>query len=208
VTEEEAGLHDNIAFTLETLPESLGSTTTIFEDKQSTLMATWRYPSLSVHGIEGAFSAPGAKTVIPAKVIGKFSIRTVPNMEIDKTNEVVYKHVEEVFKKLNSKNKMKVHAQHTGKWWVASPHHWNFSAAAKATERVWGVKPDFTREGGSIPVTLTFEQATGKNVLLLPMGSSTDGAHSINEKLDKRNYIEGIKLLGAYLHYVAEEPIN
>lgn len=60
----------------------------------------------------------------------------------------------------------------------------------------------------SIPITLTFEEATGKNVLLLPMGSSTDGAHSINEKLDKRNYIEGIKLLGAYLHYVAEEPKN
>lgn len=60
----------------------------------------------------------------------------------------------------------------------------------------------------SIPVTLTFEQATGKNVLLLPMGSSTDAAHSINEKLDKKNYIEGIKLLGAYLHYVAEEPMS
>jgi Cys-Gly metallodipeptidase DUG1 len=60
----------------------------------------------------------------------------------------------------------------------------------------------------SIPVTLTFEQATGKNVLLLPMGSSTDAAHSINEKLDKKNYIEGIKLLGAYLHYVAEESID
>jgi hypothetical protein len=60
----------------------------------------------------------------------------------------------------------------------------------------------------SIPVTLTFEQATGKNVLLLPMGSSTDAAHSINEKLDRRNYIEGTKLLGAYLHYVAEEPTS
>lgn len=59
----------------------------------------------------------------------------------------------------------------------------------------------------SIPVTLTFEQATGKNVLLLPMGSSTDAAHSINEKLDRSNYIQGTKLLGAYLHYVAEEPI-
>ena len=38
------------------------------------------------------------------------------------------------------------------------------------------------------------------------MGASTDGAHSINEKLDRRNYIEGTKLLGAYLHYVAEAP--
>ncbi|KAK3076247.1 Cys-Gly metallodipeptidase, partial [Coniosporium uncinatum] len=97
---------------------------------------------------------------------------------------------------------------HGGKWWVASPDHWNFTAAAKAVEHVWGVKPDLTREGGSIPVTLTFEQATGKNVLLLPMGSSTDAAHSINEKLDRRNYIEGIKLLGSYLHYVAEEPMK
>ncbi|KLU87230.1 cytosolic non-specific dipeptidase, variant [Magnaporthiopsis poae ATCC 64411] len=208
VTAEEETLYDNISFTMETLHESLGSQTTIFEDKKPTLMARWRYPSLSLHGVEGAFSAPGAKTVIPAKVIGKFSIRTVPDMEIEKTNELVYAYVKEQFAKLGSKNTLKVYAQHTGKWWVASPNHWNFTAAAKAVERVWGVAPDFTREGGSIPVTLTFEQATGKNVLLLPMGSSTDGAHSINEKLDKRNYIEGIKLLGAYLHYVAEEPKN
>lgn len=208
VTADEEGLYDGISFTMETLHESLGSKTTIFEDKKSTLMARWRYPSLSVHGIEGAYSAPGAKTVIPAKVIGKFSIRTVPNMEIERTNEIVAKYVQDEFAKLGSKNTLKVYPQHTGKWWVASPDHWNFRAADKATERVWGIKPDYTREGGSIPVTLTFEQATGKNVLLLPMGSSTDGAHSINEKLDKKNYIEGIKLLGAYLHYVAEEPQN
>ena len=94
---------------------------------------------------------------------------------------------------------------HAGNWWVASPKHWNFTAAAKAVESVFGVKPDLTREGGSIPVTLTFEKATGKNCLLLPMGSSTDAAHSINEKLDQKNYIEGTKLLGAYLHYVADE---
>jgi Cys-Gly metallodipeptidase DUG1 len=148
VTADEETLYDDIAFTMETLHESLGSTTTIFQDKKPTLMARWRYPSLSVHGIEGAFSAPGAKTVIPAKVIGKFSIRTVPNMEIDATNALVYKFVEEQFAKLNSKNSLKVYAQHTGKWWVASPNHWNFAAAAKAVERVWGVQPDFTREGG------------------------------------------------------------
>ena len=32
-----------------------------------TLMARWRNPSLSLHGIEGAFSEPGFKTVIPRK---------------------------------------------------------------------------------------------------------------------------------------------
>jgi hypothetical protein len=29
-------------------------------------------------------------------------------------------------------------------------------------------------------------------VLLLPMGSSDDGAHSQNEKINTRNYIEGV----------------
>lgn len=208
LTDEEKSLYGDIAFTMDDLYESLGSETGLYPDKERTLMGRWRYPSLSLHGVEGAFSAPGAKTVIPAKVTGKFSIRTVPDMEIEVVNELVYKHVNDAFAALGSKNKCRVYLQHAGKWWVASPKHWNFTAAGKAVEHVWGVKPDLTREGGSIPVTLTFEQATGKNVLLLPMGSSTDAAHSINEKLDKKNYIEGIKLLGAYLHYAAEEPMN
>lgn len=50
---------------------------------------------------------------------------------------------------------------------------------------VFGVEPDLTREGGSIPVTLTFQEATGRNVMLLPLGSSDDGAHSQNEKINR-----------------------
>ena len=208
LTDEEKALYGPIAFTMDNLHESLGSTTSIHASKERTLMARWRYPSLSIHGVEGAFSAPGAKTVIPAKVVGKFSIRTVPNMDSATVTSLVKTHLQSEFAKLASKNTLDVSLMHDGNWWVASPEHWNFSAASKAVEQVFGVKPDLTREGGSIPVTLTFEQATGKNVLLLPMGSSTDGAHSINEKLDRRNYIEGTKLLGAYLHYVAEEKVD
>lgn len=51
------------------------------------------------------------------------------------------------------------------------------------------------REGGSIPVTLTFEEILGKNVMLLSLGCSDDGAHSQNEKMDIRNYIEGVSIL-------------
>lgn len=53
-------------------------------------------------------------------------------------------------------------------------------------------EPDMTREGGSIPVTLTLQEATGKNVMLLPLGACDDGAHSQNEKMDRKNYIEGV----------------
>ena len=64
---------------------------------------------------------------------------------------------------------------------------------------VYGVEPDYIREGASIPITLTFEEVTKNNVLLLPMGAGDDMAHSQNEKINVRNYIEGTKLLGAYL---------
>lgn len=57
---------------------------------------------------------------------------------------------------------------------------------------MFGVEPDLTREGGSIPVTLTLQDATGKSVLLLPIGASDDGAHSQNEKIDRINYINGV----------------
>ena len=58
---------------------------------------------------------------------------------------------------------------------------------------VFGVEPDLTREGGSIPVTLTLQETTGKNTMLLPVGACDDGAHSQNEKIDRRNYIEGVR---------------
>jgi Cys-Gly metallodipeptidase DUG1 len=57
---------------------------------------------------------------------------------------------------------------------------------------VYQKTPDLTREGGSIPVTLTFAEQLGVNVLLLPMGRGDDGAHSTNEKLDKSNFIQGV----------------
>lgn len=44
---------------------------------------------------------------------------------------------------------------------------------------------------------------TGKSVILLPVGAGDDGAHSQNEKIDIRNYIEGVikLLLNLYLQH-------
>lgn len=54
-------------------------------------------------------------------------------------------------------------------------------------------EPDLTREGGSIPVTLSLQNATEKSVMLLPIGASDDGAHSQNEKINVYNYINGVR---------------
>ncbi len=50
---------------------------------------------------------------------------------------------------------------------------------------------------------VTFQEQTGKNVLLLPIGASDDGAHSQNEKFDISNYMNGMKLMGVYFQEVA-----
>ncbi|EDK45868.1 hypothetical protein LELG_04047 [Lodderomyces elongisporus NRRL YB-4239] len=201
LTEKEDKLYDNIDFSVDELNAAAGSDTALHQNKRDILKHRWRYPSLSLHGIEGAFSGAGAKTVIPSKVVGKFSIRTVPNIDLAKLDQLVFKHINEEFAKLNSPNEFKVELIHDGNYWVSDPFNESFQAAAKATEDVWNIVPDFTREGGSIPITLTFEKELGVDVLLLPMGRGDDGAHSINEKLDVSNYINGCKTLGGFLHY-------
>lgn len=82
------------------------------EDKVDLLMHRWRYPSLSIHGIEGAFSEPGQKTVIPKKVIGKFSIRIVPNQEPAKISEYVLNHLNAKWRERGSPNNMRVSVLH------------------------------------------------------------------------------------------------
>lgn len=101
----------------------------------------------------GAFDGVGCKTVIPRHVIGKFSIRIVPNMKISTLEEKVKQHVEKVMKERKSPNKISVKLEHGGDYWVADPNNPQYLAARKATVAVHGIEPDLTREGGSIPIT-------------------------------------------------------
>lgn len=72
----------------------------IQDNKKDLLMARWRYPTLSLHGIEGAFSGPGAKTVIPAHVIGKFSLRLVPDQDPKQIESDIRTHLAKEFEKV------------------------------------------------------------------------------------------------------------
>uniref|UniRef100_A0A4W4FKM9 Cytosolic non-specific dipeptidase n=1 Tax=Electrophorus electricus TaxID=8005 RepID=A0A4W4FKM9_ELEEL len=204
LTDEELKLYDKIDFDMEEYAKDMGASRLLHATKPQVLMHRWRYPSLSLHGIEGAFSGSGAKTVIPCKVSGKFSIRLVPDMDPDLVEKQVISYLEKKFAELESPNKMNISMGHGAKAWVSDFNHPHYMAGRKAMKTVFGVEPDLTREGGSIPVTLTFQEVTGRNVMLLPIGSSDDGAHSQNEKLNRSNYIQGIKLLGAYFHEVSQ----
>ncbi|TRY74170.1 hypothetical protein DNTS_004230 [Danionella cerebrum] len=197
LTDEEKKLYEKIEFDLEEYAQDVGTAKLLHDTKEQILMHRWRYPSLSLHGIEGAFSDTGAKTVIPRKVIGKFSIRLVPDMDPKVVEKQVISHLEKQFAEMKSPNKLKAYMGHGAKAWVSDFNHPHYMA-------VFGVEPDLTREGGSIPVTLTFQEATGQNVMLLPVGSADDGAHSQNEKLNRSNYVQGTKMLGAYFYEVSQ----
>ncbi|XP_035672400.1 cytosolic non-specific dipeptidase-like isoform X2 [Branchiostoma floridae] len=204
VTDEELASYDPIDFDLETYRADLGHKRLLHDTKAKILMHRWRFPTLSLHGIEGSFDGAGAKTVIPRKVIGKFSLRLVPDMLPDQVEKCVVDYLNKLHKDSGSPNQISVTMGHGGKPWVSDFNHPHYIAGRKATKTVWGMEPDLTRDGCSIPVTLTFADVTGKNVMLLPMGACDDGAHSQNEKFNKKNYIMGTKLLAAYLHEVAQ----
>uniref|UniRef100_A0A8D0L0X6 Cytosolic non-specific dipeptidase n=1 Tax=Sphenodon punctatus TaxID=8508 RepID=A0A8D0L0X6_SPHPU len=186
VTDEELQLYDKIDFDLSEYANDVGAGRLLHETK------VW------------CLSSSGAKTVIPRKVIGKFSVRLVPNMTPEDVSKQVQDYLTKRFAELHSPNKFKVYLGHGGKPWVSDFNHPHYMAGRKAMKTVFGVEPDLTREGGRIPVTLTFQEATGKNVMLLPVGSADDGAHSQNEKLNRYKYIQGVKLLGAYLYEVSQ----
>jgi acetylornithine deacetylase/succinyl-diaminopimelate desuccinylase-like protein len=108
LTQAEEALYESIEFDVESYKEENRITSVsnklLHDDKKSLLMARWRYPTLSLHGIEGAFSGKGAKTVIPAKVSGKFSLRLVPDQKPKQIEEVVTAHIEKEFAKVSAKS--------------------------------------------------------------------------------------------------------
>ena len=93
-------------------------------------------------------------------MIGKFSIRIVPNQTPEIVEDVVVKYCNKVWSTRKSPNKMTAKMFHGGRCWLSDPDHPNYIAGSRATKMVYRVEPD---------------------VILLPMGASDDGAHSQNE---------------------------
>merc|ERR1712117_465496 len=118
VTSAEEAKYKTIDFNVEDYQNDIKTNKLMHnQDKIKTLMARWRFPSLSLHGIEGAFSEPGAKTVIPRKVIGKFSIRIVPNQTPEEVNKIVCNYLNKKWTERGSSNEFKVRMGHGGRCW-------------------------------------------------------------------------------------------
>ena len=193
LTKEEEKLYENIEFDVKELKDHLGySTKWANEDPKKVLQNLWRNPSLTIHGIEGAFYGPGGKTVIPAKVIGKVSIRLVPDQKPKEIAKLFEKYVQKEFDKLHSPNKLTFRAPNTGDWWYGDVNNFLYKANAKAIKEFWKMDAAFTRSGGSIPIIPFMENLFKCPAIGMATGQSTDGAHSQNERIRIKN-LEGSK---------------
>lgn len=152
-------------------------------------------PTLEVNGLLSGFTGQGSKTVLPAWAMAKISCRLVP----DQTPEQTEKQLRAYLKK---------HAPKTVKWELVNLHNAGAAlvetdsagvkALAQALETVWGKRPYFKREGGSIGAVVLLQNYVGADSLLTGFGLPDDNVHSPNERLHLPTWYKGIE---AFTHF-------
>jgi acetylornithine deacetylase/succinyl-diaminopimelate desuccinylase-like protein len=164
----------------------------------SLLERKWARPTLDVHGVIGGFTGAGSKTVIPARARAKVSMRLVPNQQPAKAlaqlGEAVARLATpgtraQVFE-LNSALPVRIDTSHPG-----------IEPARRAFAAAYGRPPVLVREGGSVPVTVDFQQALGTHLLVTGFGLPEDGLHSPNERMSLDQYHRGTEMV---IHLIDE----
>jgi len=147
-------------------------------------------PSLSVTGISGGYSGSGVKSIIPEKARAKLSFRLVPNQIPEEVERQLRSYLRDLAPP-GAGLKIRVHAR--AKPVVIDRSHPAMKAASMGYQRVFGARPALIRSGGSIPVVQLFKEKLGISTILMGFGAPDDRRHGPGEKLDLRNYYQGIE---------------
>ena len=170
----------------------VGSKVLTGEPGYSVLYRTWARPTLEVHGMPGGFTAPGAKTVIPAKAAAKVSMRLVPNQDPDD----ILKRYTAFVKKLTPKGidtKIKVWSK--GPACVVGTDNHYIKAATEALHETFKKDTVFIRSGGSIPIVTDFQDVLKIPSVMMGFGLPDDNLHAPNEKFHIPNFHRGIETI-------------
>jgi acetylornithine deacetylase/succinyl-diaminopimelate desuccinylase-like protein len=165
------------------------------EDGYTSAERTGARPTLEVNGLLSGWTGPGSKTVLPAKAMAKISCRLVPDQTPAEVEEQMVRFME-------------VNAPKTVHWEVkrltgspfaiADLNNPGVQAMDKAMEAVWGMRPFYRREGGSIGAVAMLQQICGVESVLVGTGLPSDNVHSPNEHLHLPTWYKGID---AYIHF-------
>jgi acetylornithine deacetylase/succinyl-diaminopimelate desuccinylase-like protein len=158
-------------------------------------------PTLEVNGLLSGFTGVGFKTVIPAQAMAKISCRLVPRQDPAKIAAGLRQYLEQ-------------NAPPTIRWEliemggapasISDVNQPGVKALEKALETVWGVKPFFKREGGSVPVVAQMQSILGIESVITGFGLPDDNLHAPNEKLHLPTWYKGIEALVEFLFNVGD----
>jgi acetylornithine deacetylase/succinyl-diaminopimelate desuccinylase-like protein len=160
-------------------------------------------PTLDVNGIWGGFTGEGSKTIIPAHAHAKVSCRLVTAQDPDRIFELLRDYVAEI---APPGVNVSVQLLGTGSASLIPNDHPATQAAARAIEATFGRAPLYLREGGSIPITESFESILGLPVVLVGFSQPDEHAHAPNEWLDLENYETGIRMFARLWDELAQLP--
>jgi len=152
-------------------------------------------PTLDVNGMLAGFTGAGSKTVIPAWAMAKLSMRLVPDQDPAEVHKQLVQYLEEKAPK-DIRWELTVMAGSPAS--ISDRNNAAVQAMASALETVWGARPYFKREGGSIPVVLDMQKLLGVESVVTGFGLPDDNVHAPNEKLHLPTWYKGIE---TYTHF-------
>jgi len=200
LSEEERTEFRKLPFDDNKYMESLKVDELFGEEGYSTLERIWARPTLDCNGIWGGFTGEGAKTVLPSKAYAKISMRLVPNQEPEKIEKLFTAYI----KKIAPKSvKVSVKGLHHGKPAITPIDSKWVKAAFEAMKQAFGKEPVFIREGGSIPIVVTFQEILKAPAVLLGFGLPDENAHSPDENMNLDNFYKGIKTSSIFYNELA-----
>lgn len=147
-------------------------------------------PTLEINGIAGGFYGEGFKTVLPAKAMAKISCRLVPDQDPHRIYECVRDYIAELTPPTVKSELIELEMGSPGVLFDRDTA--GMRAAFMAYERGWGVKPMYSRAGGSVPVISHFQQYLHSQLVSMPFGYKGCGAHGPDEHVYLEMFYKGI----------------
>lgn len=202
LTDDERATYRALPFDETGWKASIGVEAVRTEAGYSVLEAVTARPTLDVNGIWGGYTGEGAKTVLPARASAKISCRLVPDQQPGAVAELLRAYFE-----AHTPPTMRLTFRnlHGGRPVLVPTDSPAMQAAADAMEAVFGQRPYFTREGGSIPVVADFKQHLGLDTVLMGFGLNTDALHSPNEHFGLDRFRQGIETAIRFLDAYARQ---
>jgi acetylornithine deacetylase/succinyl-diaminopimelate desuccinylase-like protein len=152
-------------------------------------------PTLDVNGLLSGFTGEGSKTIIPAWAMAKLSTRLVPDQDHEEVHQQLLRYLEQNAPR-DISWELKTLAGSLAS--ISDRDNPGVRAMAKALETVFGKRPYFKREGGSIPVVGDMQRLLGIESVICGFGLPDDNVHAPNEKQNLPTWYRGID---AYIHF-------